>query len=296
MGVAKSLMSTRTLLGTALVLLLAAQFLPAAAAQDFEGVSSGDRIEIATKAGGAFRGEVVWVTKDMVQINVSMEGSMDGVLTFKKDDLRRVSILRSLTDEERKKILAEKNVAKPPEDSGEAKTPDNTPDKSGEAEKTGEPSKDDKAKADRLALLESFPPDDGWGEEKFAELTQRRKDNLPIEDNEIEFLDRFQEWLQARSESQAAGIAKLLEKFPPGDPWNEKRYDELNTQFIRLGVALTAEEKEFVDNFGDWSKAKAEADEKAKAEDKAKAEEEKAKIEEESGKTEGEGTTEEGTE
>jgi hypothetical protein len=52
--------------------------------------------------------------------------------------------------------------------------------------------------------------------------------------------------------------AELLVKFPPKD-WNVERRDEINRRALIMKLMPSKEEREFVDNFADWSKAAAAA-------------------------------------
>lgn len=58
-------------------------------------------------------------------------------------------------------------------------------------------------KSDRRALLRKFPPENGWSEEKFKDLTNRfTRTGVALSGEEQEFVNKYPDWIKARAEQE----------------------------------------------------------------------------------------------
>lgn len=76
-----------------------------------------------------------------------------------------------------------------------------------------------KKRAERKALLEKFPPEDGWNEEKHRKLVSKPIVlHIRLTVDEQEFVDRFSDWQQAleeRTEEERKQEEEESQKIPP---------------------------------------------------------------------------------
>ncbi|MEK6838743.1 MAG: hypothetical protein AABY08_03265, partial [Candidatus Thermoplasmatota archaeon] len=73
-------------------------------------ISDGDRIELSLTNGTVFRGEVVWCIEGKIKIDISFDSpETDGALVFERSSIARVVRLDKLTQEQKERILREKD-------------------------------------------------------------------------------------------------------------------------------------------------------------------------------------------
>lgn len=252
-----------------------------------EGRVIGERVEITLINGSLFKGELRAIFKDRVKMDMSYENNTDGMMTFERKKIRRCRVLPALTAEERTRIASAKEAARTASAAAGPKVEPSTPEDEGEkpAEEKVE-SAEDKRKAELEALLAAYPPE-VWTEKVYAEIIGTYPAGRTAEQQA--FVDKYSDWLEAKKMRAAAERGKLLDRFPPGEEWNDKKYESLQSKLAVFGIPCTEEEQTFVENFADWQLAKAdkeaadkkEADKKAEEERKKKEEEDKKKAEEE---------------
>lgn len=84
-----------------------------------------------------------------------------------------------------------------------------------------------KERAERKALLEKFPPEDGWNEEKHRKLVSKPIVlHIRLTADEQEFVDQFSNWQQAleeRTEEQQKQEKEKSQKTPPATESGEPR-------------------------------------------------------------------------
>lgn len=249
-----------------------------------EGRVIGERVEITLTNGSLFRGELRALFKDRVKMDMTFENTtLDGTMTFERKRVRRCRVLPALTAEERSRIASAKEAAKSAAGATGATPPPTAAPEEGEkpaAEEKTE-SAEEKRKAELEALLATYPPE-VWTEKRYAEILGTDPARRTPEEQGL--VDKYTDWLEAKKMRASADRGKLLERFPPGDEWNEKKYESLQSKLAVFGIPCTEDEQAFVENFADWQKAKADKDEADKKEADKKAEEEKASKKEEEDK------------
>ncbi|MBI3099845.1 MAG: hypothetical protein HYY93_16665 [Planctomycetes bacterium] len=256
-----------------------------------EGRVLGERVEITLTNGSLFRGELRAIFKDRIKVDLSYEGTnVDGMMSFERKKIRQCQVLPALTADERGRIAAAREAAKGTAAAAAAATEEPAEPKEGDEKK--EESAEEKRKAELEALLAAYPPE-VWTERRYAEILSTDPARRTPEEQGL--VDKYTDWLEAKKMKAAAERAKILETYPPGDEWNEQKYESLQSKLAVFGIPCSAEEQFFVENFADWKTAKAEkeaADKKAaekKAEEEKKKAEEAKKAEEEAAKAAEEG-------
>lgn len=239
-----------------------------------KGLQPGDRVEVVLKNNQVFSGIIKAIKSDRITLDISYDDPvLKGIISFFWDDIKDIQQLRKLADDEKKQILSEKEqfLKKYKKEIQLTQIP--SPEKAPPQEPEVKPEKPEKSKEEKeqerlLALLAEFPLSK-WNQTKYNEIMQK----IPIfrTAEEQKFLEIYNDWLKAVELNARLERQKLLEKFPPEKGWGEEKYRWLSRKFIVIGVALTAEEKEFVDRFKDWQKAL----EEKKEEEKKKEVEEK---------------------
>ncbi len=229
----------RRMLGVLSVLLL----LPASARAQaeprdlFQGLNKGTRCEVETKEGAVFRGFVLYIdpSRRRVKLDVSLENHLlEGAMTFDRVNLKRVTPMRSLTEEERHHLLDEREVRqkavaaeldriekeraaaaaaekKAAEEAQAADTAEEDPEAGGpEAAqlKSG------------LDLLKKFPPKEGWGEERYQWLQIKSPTiGAVLTPEEEEFVNGYESWKKALAfgEEEAKKAADDAKKKAEGE-------------------------------------------------------------------------------
>ncbi|MFH1228745.1 MAG: hypothetical protein V1701_12695 [Planctomycetota bacterium] len=224
----------------------------------FAGIKRGERITIVLNNRNTFTGEIKYVIKDKIELDITFDSpTLMGTMAFKRKDINEIRKLDALDEsvkteiKDKKKTEAKKNKAEAAnkKDSNTASVP--------EQQESGS---QDESKL--LALLDKFPPGKVWNKARYDEI-QAIALYLQTPE-EKEFLVSYEDWNKAQSIQEELNRKHILEKFPPGVDWNEARFKELSTKFTRLGISLTEIEQEFIDKYPDWIKAKIEAEEEQK--------------------------------
>ena len=168
-------------------------------------------------------------------------------MTFDRAQLRRVTALRDLTEEETRRYTEEQDRRQKEVDSELSRI---EKDRAAAARRAKEAA----AKAEK-----EKEKDKGKDDQNLTPAEKEKKD-------------------KDDKKSLEEGLA-LVKKFPPKDGWGEERYQWLQIKFPTVGAALTDDEKEFVDGYEKWKAAVAFADQQAKSEAEAKKKAEAGKSE-----------------
>ncbi|MBI4712047.1 MAG: hypothetical protein HY762_01875 [Planctomycetes bacterium] len=237
----------------------------------FKGLKRGDRVKIILNNGNAFAGEIKVILKTKIEIDVTYDDpALSGTISFQKRDIKQIEVLSALEPAEKKSVTEQKKKA--------IKSITSTS-SSSEPEETEPPtetiSEAEKEERELLSLLDKFPPGEVWSKKRLEEI----KDANPLSRTaeEKEFLDVYEKWLKAQELVARKNRRELLTKFPPGADWNEDKFKDLSTRFVRLGVSLSKDEQEFVDKYSDWLKARVELEEEERKKKEQEAKEKETK-------------------
>lgn len=242
----------------------------------FSGLKIGDRVEVTLKNDRAFRGEIKALIPDRITLDISYDDpSLKGTISFFREAIERIAILTPLTQAEKKRelIRKRKELEKYRKETVKYKPVLPKVKKEETIPSIPEKSKGKKEQERLLELLDRFPAEAGWNEERRTDILE--KNPTFRTSKEEDFLKIYDDWTKAVELKTYLERRALLEKFPPEKKWGEEKYQELSTRFIRIGVVLNAEEKEFVDKFKDWQKALEELKAEEEAARKAKEETER---------------------
>jgi hypothetical protein len=129
---------------------------------------------------------------------------------------------------------------------------------------------EEKQIADYRALLAEFPPDQGWGPERLAEIRYRylmratgalgRPIGLALTYQEQRFLQIFDQWSEAKTkvelydQRQKQEQEALLTLFPPEEGWDAAKKQQLEEK-QKSGEQLTKLEAQFLKDYDAWQKA-----------------------------------------
>ncbi len=196
-------------------------------------ITDGDRVELTLTNGTVFRGEVVWCVEGKIKIDISFDSpDTDGAIVLGEDQIARAVRLDRLTQEQKERILKEKDERRRRLLAEIAER-----DRAAAAEAGGALPDEEAASPGDQELLAKFPPPE-WSPERRAELAQKSVSDLTEE--EQEFLARFKEWQKAVDRQSRNAT---VDKFSPANGWDEKRYADL---VGRDPATLTDDEREFV--------------------------------------------------
>ncbi len=171
------------------------------------------RVQLVTKFS-TLTGRAVRIEKGSVFVDVGEERvAVAGVLGLPASQIREIKVLAALSEEERKALQAasEAYLEKVRSQAVQAETPppateEAAGDQEGEAgatEATGEPSGAEKggpAEKKERDLLAIYPPEQGWGPQKVAEITRKRIVlGLQPVDKDESFLRDYDAWCAAYS-------------------------------------------------------------------------------------------------
>ena len=214
----------------------------------FSTLKINDHVVLTIKNGHVFSGIIKYMKKDRIILDVSYDDpALKGTITFYRDNIKNIESLMPLTDVEKKRIISEK-------ESRLKSYRQEIKEKKAEVLVETAPQPAEEIDQENLsALLEKFPPEDGWSLQKKNDILQK-VESLRSED-EKEFLTVFDDWSKALALKGKEDQASLLEKFPPGKVWSKEKYTEITTRIARIKVGPSKEEQEFVDNFDAWEKA-----------------------------------------
>lgn len=110
--------------------------------------------------------------------------------------------------------------------------------------------------AARKALLQRFPPDKGWGKERWESIGKEYISTIGYVDTEEDyFYKHFEDWTLAMEEAASEALPDnqhLVKMFPPKDGWSAEKKAQL-WQDALDGKKLSASEAMFVDGFDKWT-------------------------------------------
>ncbi|OHB77384.1 MAG: hypothetical protein A2Z34_11650 [Planctomycetes bacterium RBG_16_59_8] len=206
-------------------------------------VKIGDRIEIALRNEGSVCGLVKAITPQEIKIDLSREpGGLNALLILNTEEIESFKKLKSLdsgdlrsaeakSQAERERLaeanrqLEEEMAKLEEEDIRKAVEADEGFEEGEKKGKVSEAIEKAKKRAQGLELLEKFPPDAGWGEEKLAVLrTQFIRTKVPITEDEREFVKNFDLWKEAKTilEKELGAPLTTPKKSEEGEPAPEE--------------------------------------------------------------------------
>lgn len=204
----------------------------------YKTLSLGDRVQVTFRSGGTISGQLVvnpigrairpapikpgeepaekidYTKESSLTIDVSWEyPGLNGTMTIVKKEIKEVKKLQHLDKETLKRLMEQKaEVAKDLDRQNRANQADSERrTKAGltERAKIDEQAKkaDDEAinqakeaaKLKKLEILKLFPPDQGWGPDKFKDIGAKALRKQPLTDQENLFMQSFGAWAEAKS-------------------------------------------------------------------------------------------------
>ncbi|MBI4834279.1 MAG: hypothetical protein HY811_05625 [Planctomycetes bacterium] len=246
-------------------------------ADSFANIKVNDHIRITPKTGSQISGIVKVITKEKITLDVSYDDpDFDGNISVYKNNIQKIETLDSLTDKEKEQIEKEKTERlektwREDEPVVQPVQSKETTIKEGTPPEVPEKTEEEKEREKLMAILKKFNPDEGWSEDRKTDILEKMESYRSAD--EKEFLKVYDDWLKSLELKAVLDRRALVEKFPP-DKWNEQRYDEIISRFIRLKVVPSQEEREFADKFKEWEKG---VEEKKKEDEEAKKKEEAEK-------------------
>lgn len=227
----------------------------------FSGIEKGSRVEVHLKRGAALHGEVRWIWQNSIWLDLSGEDTLlEGQIRLASKEILRIRLLPGLNEQQKLKAIEKRMLFRVEA----ARLEEETRKEAENLEKLEGPSEEIPEANFLPLLLKKFPPQDGWGQDKYRRLSAEPIPSLSELDRQ--FVQQFELWKKAYEASQKTDRFSLLLKFPPDQGWSAERYQEFSTQFIRTGAALTDEEAEFVRRFTDWQLAQEELAKEQEAE------------------------------
>jgi molecular chaperone DnaK (HSP70) len=192
-------------MGVAFALVLAAGLQqPTPAPRVFDNVKLGDHVEVVLKNNFSFRGICFPVTPDKKQLTIKLYGypEVDGTITFKEHNVKRVIQLKALSDADRERMLEEVRQAQERTAAAEearrrreAEALAKRKEAEAKAAEEEERAKETAKKQEKaVSFYKRFPPKDGWGPEKFDEI----KGKVNGTPEEQLFFNNFELWLEGK--------------------------------------------------------------------------------------------------
>ncbi|MCC6740054.1 MAG: hypothetical protein IT452_13485 [Planctomycetia bacterium] len=216
-----------------LVLLLAGS---AFAADPFEGLKRLDRIVVTDQDGDATRGVVRSIVRGRLALQVEAREGLTGTLVFERKSVSKVEKTGTATEEELKAL------SEPP------------PSLEGLVEPEEKPEAVEPPPDPPRPVLEAFPPG-AWSLKRRDEIAA--KDAFLRTAEEREFLERYDEWVEALESAARWAKRRLDEFFPEDDESQEATYDRLRHVPAVIGRELDPNELDWVAAYEAWLKARA---------------------------------------
>jgi hypothetical protein len=243
-----------------------------------ESLAKGDRVLLLMKNGQQFEGHLAELTPASLTLDFTFSRQkMTGLVTFPRQEVAGARRLSALTKEEREVILEKRRQGLlqaqavwtetvGPTAAAPAKPAEPTAEQKAAEERAAE----EKQIADYRALLAEFPPDQGWGPERLAEIRYRylmratgalgRPIGLALTYQEQRFLQIFDQWSEAKTkvelydQRQKQERETLLTLFPPEEGWSAAKRQQLEEKQKSAGQ-LTKLEAQFLKDYDSWQKA-----------------------------------------
>jgi hypothetical protein len=221
------------------------------------------------KTGQEFEGDVAELRPASIRLDFTFSRQkMTGVVTFPRTDVAGARKFPALTKQEKTDILEKRRqgllearqawtATVGAQVAASAKPVQPTAEQKAATEQTDE----EKQMADYRALLAEFPPDQGWGPERLAEIRHRHFIiGLTPTYQERRFWQLFDQWSEAKTkvelydQRQKQEQETLLTLFPPEEGWNATKKQQLEEK-QKSGEQLTKLEAQFLTSYDAWQKA-----------------------------------------
>ena len=256
------------------------------AADRFEHVRTGERVEVRLTNGAQLQGEVIGLLGDRIQIEISNERlTMSGTITLRSDNIDSITKLDSLTQAERKRIQSIKkqyqaNVRSAATGAGSGDSESDTAgsqeaDESSEQEsgsadasdkgddQQNEEQEDDDEKegppeltSEQQTLLDRFPAEE-WNRQRYQSL--QKKYNFQRNSTQDAFLENWEKLQKAREIQEKRREYQLLQEFHPDDGWTPEEYRYIKENLASLeakGIPVrSGEQRRFLEVYDQWQEA-----------------------------------------
>lgn len=232
-------------------------------------LAKGDHVNLLMKSGQHFEGHVVALTPKAVTLDFTFSRqNVTGVVTFPKAEVAVVMRLPQLTKEEREARLERRrrrvrearqrwSAVISSELAGKSETARLTPEQEEERRRAEEERQVERYRA----LLREFPPEEGWGPERLAQIRRRHFIlGLPVTYPEWRFWQVFDQWSEAKTivelyeQRRRQEQQMLLTLFPPEEGWGPAVKKQLEEK-KKAGEKLTKLEARFLKDYDRWEEA-----------------------------------------
>ncbi len=229
----------------------------------------GDHVNLLMKSGQDFEGHVVAVEPAAVVLDFTFSPQqLAGVVTFSKTEVAVVLRLPELTKEEKADRLERRrqralearerwSITVSTDLKGKPEALALTP----EQEEERRQAEEEREVARHRAVLEEFPPEQGWGPERLAQIRRRHFIlGMPVTRAEWRFWQVFDQWSEAATTVQLYEERRkqeqlvLLILFPPEEGWGPARKQQLDTK-QQSEEQLTKVETWFLKDYERWQEA-----------------------------------------
>ena len=228
----------------------------------------GDHVHLLMKSGQGFEGHVVAMEPATIVLDFTFSlQQLAGVVTFSRGDVAVVLRLPELTKEERAARLERRrqrtleaqerwSITASADLTGTPEALAPTPEQEQERRRAEE------REIERYrAVLDEFPPAEGWGPERLAQIRRRHfLLGMPVTYAEWRFWQLFDEWSEAKTavelyeQSRKQEQQVLLLLFPPGEGWGPALKEQLE-QKQQSEEELTRLEAQFLRDYQRWQEA-----------------------------------------
>jgi len=229
----------------------------------------GDHVNLLVKTGQNFEGHVVAVGPTTIVLDFSFSlQRVTGVVTFPRDGIAVVMKLPKLSKEEREARLERRRqralkareqwtMVASTELKGKPQVLELTPEQKEERRRAEE----ERQVEQYRALLREFPPEQGWGPQRLAQIRHRHFIlGMPVTYPEWRFWQIFDEWSEAQTivelyeQRQKQEQQMLVTLFPPAEGWGPAVKQQLEEQQAS-GKELTKLEAQFLKDYQRWQAA-----------------------------------------
>ena len=232
-------------------------------------LTKGDHVNLLMKSGQNFEGHVAALGPETITLDFTFSRQqVAGVVTFPKAEVAVVMRLPPLSKEEKETRLDRRRqrvrkarerwtMVASTELVGKPEALKLTPEQKEERRRAEEERQIEQYRA----LLREFPPQEGWGPERLAQIRRRHFIlGMPVTYPEWRFWQIFDEWSEARTlvelydQRRKQEQQMLLTFFPPEEGWGpavKKQLEEKKTS----GKELTKLEAQFLKDYQRWQAA-----------------------------------------
>jgi len=235
----------------------------------FAELAKGDHVNLLLKTGQNFEGQVVAVEPTSIILDFTFSRQrIAGIITFPKANVAVVMRLPELTREqkalrlERRRQQALKarerwSMIASTDLKGKPQALSLTPEQKEEHRRAQEEEEVERSRA----LLREFPPEQGWGPQRLAQIRRRHFIlGIPLTYPEWRFWQVFDQWSEAMTivelydRKRAQEQQMLLTMFPPKEGWSAAVKQQLERK-RKSEEKLTELEARFLKDYDRWQEA-----------------------------------------